>query len=55
MDEKQAKRRVDRRQSHIPETTFYDKVVPALLIGLGVVMIILIVVALGIAIGVVPY
>lgn len=37
------------------DSVFYEKVVPILLIGLGVVMLLVILVAAGIATGIIPY
>ncbi|MGW8319297.1 MAG: hypothetical protein ACWGPS_08630 [Candidatus Promineifilaceae bacterium] len=37
------------------DSTFYEKVVPALLIGLGALTVILILVALGVLLGVVKF
>ena len=42
-------------QSRMPNSNFYEKVVPAALIGLGVLTAVLIIVALGIAFGIIPY
>jgi hypothetical protein len=39
----------------MPETNLYEKVIPALLIGLGVLTAVLILVALGIAFNLIPY
>ena len=52
---KKEPRRVDQSQSHMPEdSVFYEKVVPAILIGLGIVMIVLVLVAIGILTGLIP-
>ncbi|MCA9937623.1 MAG: hypothetical protein KC418_03205 [Anaerolineales bacterium] len=48
--------RKQRNVSHMPgDSTFYEKVVPALLVGLGIIMVILIVVAAGILLGLIPF
>ncbi|MFQ5398623.1 MAG: hypothetical protein ACE5E7_03400 [Anaerolineae bacterium] len=45
-----------RPTSRMPEdSVLFEKVIPALLIGLGIVMFVLIVLATGILIGVIPY
>jgi hypothetical protein len=55
-DEKKKERKIVRGKSHIPENSvFYEKVVPALLIGLLIIMVILILVAAGVLLGIVPY
>lgn len=54
-DEKQKPSRIERSPSHMPETNLYERVIPALLIGLGVLTAVLILVALGIAFGIIPY
>jgi hypothetical protein len=40
-----------RAKSHMPETLFYEKIVPALLIVMGVVMFVLILLALAVVFG----
>lgn len=43
-------------QTHIPEdSVFYDRVVPLLLIGMAVIMGILILIAAGVLLGIVPF
>jgi hypothetical protein len=37
-----------RAQSHMPDTVFYEKIVPALLVVMGVVLLILLAVALAV-------
>lgn len=54
-DGKRKDRRVEYRDSRMPDSALYEKVVPALLIGLGVLTAVLILVALGIAFGIIPY
>ncbi len=53
------KRRADleaRRASvHMPHTTFYERVVPIVLIGLGVLTVLLIIVAATILLGITPW
>ncbi len=45
-----------RSTTHMPENSFfYEKVVPALLIGMGVVTAALILLAAGVLLGVVPF
>ncbi len=54
MEKPQRKR--SQNQSHMPEDSiFYEKVVPALFIGLGILTAVLILVAAGIAVGIIPY
>lgn len=49
-------RRIDKGKSRIPEkSTLYSKVVPALLVGMAILMTILILVAAGILTGLIPY
>ncbi len=53
---KTKKRRSARPSSRMPEdSVFYEKVIPVLLIGLGIVTAILILVAAGILLGIIPY
>lgn len=40
-----------RAKSHMPETIFYEKIVPALLTLLGVLMLVLILLALSVILG----
>jgi hypothetical protein len=40
-----------RAKSHMPETAFYEKVIPAMLIFLGIVMLALIIFALAVLLG----
>lgn len=40
-----------RAKSHMPDTLFYEKIVPALLILMGVVMLVLILFALAVILG----
>ena len=44
-----------RPTSHIPKSVFYEKIVPVLIIGLGIVMIGLMVVAVGVLLGFVKF
>ncbi len=37
------------------DSVFYNRVVPALLIGMGVIMVVLILFALGVLLGIVPF
>ena len=53
-EEKKSQRR-SRSQSHMPDTDFYEKVVPLILIGLGALTVFLILAGLGIAFGIIPY
>jgi hypothetical protein len=49
-------RKIPKEKSRIPEkSTFYTKVVPALLIGMALLMIALILIAAGVLTGLVPY
>lgn len=53
---KQKVRKGSKGKSRIPERSgFYTKVVPALLISMAVLMIVLIIIAAGVLLGVVPY
>ena len=54
-DNNQRLSRGKRPSSHMPETNLYEKIVPVLLIGLGVLTAVLILVGLGIAFGIIPY
>ncbi|MCB9422422.1 MAG: hypothetical protein H6667_21645 [Ardenticatenaceae bacterium] len=54
-DKNQRMRQIARRPSHMPQTPVYDKIIPALLIGLGVLTAVLILAGLGIAFGIIPY
>jgi hypothetical protein len=51
----QKSKRVNRRQSHMPKSNFYEKGVPVILLALGVFTAVLILVGLGIAFGIIPY
>jgi len=49
-------RQISRRSARMPEKSlFYEKVIPALFILLGIVMVILILFAAGVLLGVVPF
>lgn len=49
-------RRTTNRQSRMPsDSFFYERVIPAILIGLGVITLLLILVAAGIVVGVIPF
>ncbi len=55
-DKKTTSRRTERSQAHIPSNSvFYEKIVPILLVGLGLIMLALIVVAAGILLGFISY
>jgi hypothetical protein len=43
-----------RDQTHIPPSLFFDKVVPMLLIGLAIISVVLIALAAGVLLGIVP-
>lgn len=47
---------VSKNQSHIPKNSvFFEKVVPALLVGMAVLMVLLIILATGILLGLVQF
>lgn len=51
-----APRRSQPNPSHIPEgSVFFDKVIPILLIGMGVLTVAIILIAAGILLGIVPF
>jgi hypothetical protein len=51
-----SKPRVPRPKAHIPaQSVFYDKVIPALLIGMALATAIFIVIAAGVLLGFVPF
>lgn len=53
---KTAARRTANRQSRIPANSFfYERVIPAILLGLGVITVLLILVAVGIVLGMIPF
>jgi hypothetical protein len=54
-NKKKKAHRIDQNQSRMPDSNLYEKVIPAVLIGLGVLTAVLILVALGIAFGIIPY
>lgn len=54
-DKNQELHRENRTQSRMPDSNFYEKIVPVALIGLGVLTAVLILVGLGIAFGIIPY
>ena len=52
MDEdRQAKTNALRTKSHMPDTVFYEKIIPALLILMGVIMVLLILFGLAVLLG----
>ena len=54
-DSRQVSSSAQRAKSHMPETLFYEKIVPALLISMGIVMFVLILFALAIMLGFVNF
>jgi hypothetical protein len=54
-DKNQELRRDNRSQSRMPDSNFYEKIVPVVLIGFGVLTAVLILVGLGIAFGIIAY
>lgn len=50
-DDRQAKSAALRAKSHMPETVFYEKIVPALLIFLGLVLLGLIIFGFAVMLG----
>lgn len=44
-----------RPSSRIPNSVFFEKIVPVLLIGLGLVMVVLMIVAAGVLIGFIKF
>jgi hypothetical protein len=50
-DDRQSKSAAMRAKSHMPDTTFYEKIIPALLIFLGILMFVLIVFAFAVIFG----
>lgn len=54
--QKRVRKIVSQKQSHIPENSvMFEKVVPALLVGLGVLTVVLILFAAGVLLGVVTF
>jgi hypothetical protein len=54
--EKKKPRRAPRSSSRMPEDSlFYERLVPILLVLLGIIMVILILLAIGILLGIVPF
>jgi len=54
--ERTSRKIVSKSQSHIPKNSvFYEKVVPALLVGMAVLMVLLILLAAGILLGFVQF
>ena len=50
------RRVVNRNQSRVPEeSTLYSKVIPILLVGMAVLMVVLVLFALGIITGIIPF
>lgn len=50
------KQKILRQKSHMPEKSLlYEKVVPALLIGMGIVMVVLILFAAGVLLGFISF
>jgi len=48
--------KISRGKSRMPENSvFFEKVVPGMLIGLAIVMVVLIILAAGVIIGIVPF
>jgi hypothetical protein len=54
-DKRREARRMEQPQSHMPDSNLYEKIIPAALIGLGLLTAVLILVGLGIAFGIIPY
>ena len=49
-------RNANQNKSRMPEdSVFYEKVIPALLIGMAIITVVFILIALGILFGLVPY
>mgnify|MGYP000861634320 CR=1 FL=1 len=56
MDDKRRAELETRRASvHMPHTTFYDRIVPLLFVGLGVLTILLVVLAATVLLGIFPW
>ncbi|MFN8482129.1 MAG: hypothetical protein U0768_03585 [Anaerolineae bacterium] len=56
MDDKRRVELETRRASvHMPHTTFYDRIVPLLFVGLGVLTILLVVLAATVLLGIFPW
>jgi hypothetical protein len=54
--EKSSRKKVAKGSNRMPaDSTFFDKVVPALLIFLAAITIILILVAIGVLVGIIPF
>jgi hypothetical protein len=54
--EKTSRKKVAKGDNRMPaDSTFYDKVVPAILIFLAAITIILILVAIGVLVGIIPF
>jgi hypothetical protein len=54
-DDRQVSPGAAREKSHMPETLFYEKIVPALLIFMGIVMSVLVLIALAVMLGFVNF
>jgi hypothetical protein len=54
-DDRQVSLGAVRAKSHMPETLFYEKIVPALLISMGIVMSVLVLFALAVLLGFVNF
>jgi TRAP-type C4-dicarboxylate transport system permease small subunit len=54
-DGRQIRSAAARAKSHMPETLFYEKFVPALLIFMGIVMSVLVLIALAVMLGFVHF
>ena len=54
-DKRRAELEARRASVHMPPTTFYERIVPILLIGLGVLTVLLVIVAATILLGISPW
>lgn len=54
-DKRRAELEARRASVHMPHTTFYDRIVPILFIGLGVVTFLLVILAATVLLGIFPW
>ena len=54
-DKRRAELEARRASVHMPRTTFYERILPIVFIGLGVLMLLLVIVAATILLGITPW
>lgn len=52
---RQADLEARRARVHMPRTTFYERVLPVVFVGIGVILLVIIVIAVGVLLGITPW